>query len=169
MSDLNGNSALGFIISCLLSFASSQIIALVDREKYLDENLYETIEKAAIAWGNEYYPKTIADHKERGAIIQSKTIDEKKYYYIGKTRKGFKSTCWNAFVLGLLFSSGKVEGFIHSHTAYYKDGLWDSIDYGPSDTDEILFYVPGISRQFIANEAGQIYEFYKDGSQKLLQ
>ena len=51
MSDLNGNSALGFIISCLLSFASSQIIALVDREKYLDENLYETIEKAAIAWG----------------------------------------------------------------------------------------------------------------------
>ena len=51
MSDLNGNSALGFIISCLLSFASSQIIALVDREKYLDENLYETIEEAAIAWG----------------------------------------------------------------------------------------------------------------------
>ena len=77
MSDLNGNSALGYIISCLLSFASSQIIALVDREKYLDENLYETIEEAAIAWGNEYYPKTIADHKERGAIIQSKTIDGK--------------------------------------------------------------------------------------------
>jgi hypothetical protein len=114
---------------------------------------YETMEEVIVAWGNEYYPKTISDHKERGAIIRSIEKNGKKYYYVGKTRKWFEATCWNAFVFRLMNRFGNVEGFVHTHTAYPNDnGTWNPVDYGPSDTDLLLFNVLGINRQFIANE-----------------
>ena len=80
----------------------------------------------------------------------------------GTTRRGFYSTCWNAFVVGYIFHFGKAEGFIHSHTAYPNPhGSWDSTDYGPSDADKFLFRFPGINRQYIVDENNNYYEFYK--------
>ena len=49
------------------------------------------------------------------------------------------------------------------------NGTWKPVDYGPSDTDLWLFNVPGINRQFIANEQGQIYEFLEDGTMIIIQ
>ena len=63
-----------------------------------------------------------------------------------------------------------VGGFVHIHPAYPNDnGTWNPVDYGPSDTDLWLFNVPGINRQFIANEQGQIYEFLEDGTMIIIQ
>ena len=133
-------------------------------------NAYEAMDEAIVAWGNEYYPKTIIDHKERGAIIRSIKINGRKYYYVGKTRKRFEGTCWNAFVFGLTKGFGKVECFVHTHTAYPNDNdTWNPVDYGPSDADLWLFNVSGINRQLIANEKGPIYEFLEDGSMIIIQ
>lgn len=65
---------------------------------------------------------------------------------------------------------GNVEGFVCTHTAYPNDnGTWKPVDYGPSDTDLLLFNVPGVNRQFIANEQGQIYEFFEDDTMIIIQ
>jgi hypothetical protein len=80
---------------------------------------------------------------------------------MGITYKGDNDNVINGFIIGYVFR-GKVVGFVHSHTAYLRsDGSWDPIDYGPSATDKWLFNVPGIKRQFIVDELGNWYEFYK--------
>ena len=117
---------------------------------------YETMEEAATAWSDTYSEKTANEKREYGAIILSKKIDGKTYYYTGKTRKGFAHTCWNSFVLGYVFHTGNIEGFIHTHPRQNYNG--------PSEMDLRLFrWFPGIDRQFIADEQNNVHEFFRDG------
>ncbi len=167
--DPSGHFAIPFITD-IINNLEKCVVKLINLITGIDGMMYESMEEAVVNWGNKYYPKTTIDHKERGAIIKSIVIFGKKYYYVGRTRKGFESTCWNAFVLGFMNIFGKTEGFVHTHTAYpNSNGTWNPNDYGPSDTDLWLFNVPGINRQFIANEKGQIYEFLADGNKIFIQ
>ena len=167
--DPTGHFAIPFITD-IINNLEKCVIKLINLITRIDGMMYESMEEAVVNWGNKYYHKTTIDHKERGAIIKSIVIFGKKYYYVGRTRKGFESTCWNAFVLGFMNIFGKTEGFVHTHTAYpNSNGTWNPIDYGPSNTDLWLFNIPGINRQFIANEKGQIYEFLVDGNTIFIQ
>ena len=128
---------------------------------------YESIDAAVIIWGINNAKLTKKDHRERCGIIISKKIDGKQRYKVITGFIGVNKTCWYGFICGyianMLKLGKKVEGFIHTHTAYppnkARDG-WNYTDYGPSDADISLFSFPGIKRQFIANEKGGIYEFY---------
>ena len=133
------------------------------------ENYHSDVLDAVEAWGEENSKASIIDKRERGAFIYSKEISGKKYYYIGKTRTGYETTCWNAFIFGYLFREGKIEGFIHTHTPYpNKNGTWNYKDYGPSDADMFLFKIPGVKQQYIANSLGEIYMFDEDGDKYFL-
>ena len=116
---------------------------------------YDTMEDAVVAWAEVYSKKTSEDEVEYGAIILSKEINGKTYYYMGKTRKGFSHTCWNSFVLGYMFHTGKMEGFIHTHPT--MGGL------KPSYMDKLLFRLYGIQTQFIVNKKGDVVKLDGNG------
>ena len=48
-----------------------------------------------------------------------------------------------------------------------EEGNYD--DEGPSSEDCVLFYFPGIVRQYIANENFGLYEFDIDGNKRWLK
>jgi len=141
--------------------------------EFLRHPRYDTAEEAAEAWANGAIIDTQRDHRERGAIILSEEVDGKTQYYTGTTFVGNNDTCWQGFVANYLVDTSlsvgifgsKVEGFVHTHTAYPPEGsrtTWNVYDYGPSDSDLGLFVLPGIKKQFLINESGYFYEFYKD-------
>ena len=117
---------------------------------------HETMEGAVEACAETYSEKTAEENSEYGAIILSKKIDGKTYYYTGKTRKGFENTCWNSFILGYLYHTGDIEGFIHTHPP--------GSTTEPSDEDKSLKFWPGIERRFIVSASGHIVELTRFGS-----
>jgi len=142
-------------------------------KKLFGKNYYRNIDDAIKEWCKKNIPLTQKDHLERGGIIVSKTLLGRKYYSIKSTGSYKVDTCWPVFVKGYALQNANpfvsVEGFVHIHTAYLRsDGSWDPVDYGPSNPDRLLFLLSGISRQFLANEKGEIYEFYLWGNNRYL-
>lgn len=130
---------------------------------------FETPNEAVLAWAAKTIAQTRGDHLERGGMLVSRARAGKRYYAVVRTGTGNNRTCWNAFVLGYLFHAGRLEGFAHTHPANKRtDGSWNARDYGPSNTDLRLFRLAGIRRQYIANEAGEVYAFDRRSKRSFL-
>ena len=133
-----------------MAYCQNKILTCYDRTGTTVDDIYPSIDEAAIAWGNEFNDDSIEDNKEYGSSIY---MNGDGFSYT-EPNKGEENS-----VSVSLPSSGfpSVEAFIHSHGAHmpgFDNGNFSPEDEESADKYNKPFYVTtpgGILKKYVPN------------------